>query len=256
MKRFIAAGLALSIIMTGLVYADDTAKNVKVDDVEIGESISHKGLSYIPVRAFADALGLEVEWVAESKTVVVTNGGPIYVTFKAGENGYTHARTAPIPMSGEPVIQDSLTYIPADAAAELFSLDIEEDETSVNFVTQSVPDVTESTEETTEAVTDEASEETTVGEAGETNSAEAEETDAGVEGVVAEVSDEEILFEDEELGQVRLNLGGDVVITDKDGSEIDASEIKAGDKLTVVYGEAMTMSIPPLNNPISITLSE
>ncbi len=250
MKRYIVSGLALALAAGSLVHADDVSKQITLNGESTeAQTAVYNGLDYVPVRALAEAYGLSVEWTGETKTVVITNGGPIYITFSIGENGYTFAKTAPMKLSGAPILENGRTFIPADAAAELLGLEITESEGVIDF---DVPDE----EAVTEEISEEATEEEPSAEAVGDEKEEQQDDDEVISGtgVISEISDEEILFDDSEKGEVRLTLGGEVVIYDKDGNEISAEDLEVGENAEVVYGKAMTMSIPPLNNPVSITV--
>ncbi|MBR2476803.1 MAG: copper amine oxidase N-terminal domain-containing protein [Clostridia bacterium] len=72
--------------------------------------------------------------------------------------------------------------------------------------------------------------------------------------VVGEVNVEEnmVLVNDTVLGEVKLVFAEDASITGIDGAAIKVADLKEGMTLEVVYGEAMTMSLPPINNPVSV----
>lgn len=53
-------------------------------------------------------------------------------------------------------------------------------------------------------------------------------------------------------GEVLLTIADETVITGIDGEEITLADIKEGMTIEIVYGEAMTMSLPPQNTPVSI----
>ncbi len=219
MKKKILCTIALigafstSAIASGSVAINGTA-------VENSSVMEENGNTYISVRPIAEALGLNVEWIGETKTVIISNGGPLYITFSIGENGYTFAKTAPMPLSGAPVIVNSTAYVPTDVITDLLSYEIKEENNVLNIITNK------------------------------------KETQITGNGVVTEVSDEEILFNDSVKGEVRLNKSDDVNVTDLNGNTVDINSITVDTKLVVEYGEAMTMSIPPLNNPVSIVVCE
>ncbi len=232
MKKKILCTLALIGAMSTSAFADSTTVAIDGKVVENSNVVVENGVTYIPVRPVAEALGLNVEWTAETKSVAISNGGPLYITFTIGENGYTIAKTAPMPLSAAPVIINSSAYIPADVVTDLLSFDIKEDKDTLNIITGNDTLVED------DVVSEEAVEpETVIG-----------------TGIVAEVSEEEILFNDEVKGDVRLNKSDAVKVTDEDGNEVDINSIDVDAKLKVEYGKAMTMSIPPLNNPVSITI--
>ena len=238
MKRKILCTLALIGAMSMQTFAaPNMAVTIDGKAVAGGNAVVENGITYIAVRPFAEAMGLNVNWEAETKTVTVTNNGPLSITFTIGENAYTFAKTAPMKLSGEPIVIDSASYIPADVVTDLLNYDVTAENNVVNIVTGS---------ETAE-------DEIVSGEAAEDESTENDSQEKAV-GTVKEVSESEILFEDDEMGQVRLNKSEDVIVKDSLGNDIDIDEIKEGDKLEVVYSDAMTKSLPPLNNPVSITL--
>ncbi|MEI3163521.1 MAG: copper amine oxidase N-terminal domain-containing protein [Lachnospirales bacterium] len=214
MKKKLLATLALTASMAVSAFAG-TAVTINGQAVENAQAIVENGATYIAVRPIADALGLNVEWKADTKTVVVTNGGPLYITFKIGVNGYTFAKTAPMELSGAPIVVDSTTYVPADVFTDLFEYTVTNENGTVNIVTED------------------------------------KESAVGF-GTVTEVSADEILFNDEIKGDVRLSKGDSVKVTDENGNDVDINSITVGTKLTVEYGDAETMSLPPLNNPVSI----
>ena len=214
MKKKLLATLALTASMAVSAFAG-TAVTINGQAVENAQAIVENGATYIAVRPIADALGINVEWKADTKTVVVTNGGPLYITFKIGVNGYTFAKTAPMELSGAPIVVDSTTYVPADVFTDLFEYTVTNENGTVNIVTED------------------------------------KESAVGF-GTVTEVSADEILFNDEIKGDVRLSKGDSVKVTDENGNDVDINSITVGTKLTVEYGDAETMSLPPLNNPVSI----
>lgn len=81
----------------------------------------------------------------------------------------------------------------------------------------------------------------------------AEATDKTI--VIGEVNAEEntITVTDSEMGEVVLAIGN-TEISDADGNKITIDALESGMKVEVEYGEVMTMSLPPVNNPISIKI--
>lgn len=239
MKKKLLCALALTGVMSVSAMA---APKVAVDYnvIDGSDIVEQNGISYFPVRAVAEAMGLTVEWKAEDKSVVVTNGGPVYITFKIGENAYTFAKTAPMELSGAPVIIDEKTYIPTDVITDLFAFEVIESDETYNIITkyQENTEVQESSADESQS---------------DKGFADLEEK-AAASGVVTDVNDEQIIFEDAERGTVILTKSDTVKVTDKNGNEADINSITTDMKITVEYGPAMTMSIPPINNPVSITI--
>lgn len=63
-----------------------------------------------------------------------------------------------------------------------------------------------------------------------------------------------ITVHDRNLGEVELILSEKTKIYDENGSETLFSNLKVGDLVEVEYSEVMTLSLPPMNNPLKISL--
>lgn len=72
--------------------------------------------------------------------------------------------------------------------------------------------------------------------------------------IVAIVNAEEnsVTVNDMVRGQVVLVIGEETAITGIDGAELKIADLKSGMTVEIVYGDIMTMSLPPINNPVSI----
>lgn len=206
---------------------------VILDDVKLlplGDTLA------FPVRQVAEALGYEVEWNGETKTISLTNL-PSYITFSIGKDGYTFARTAPMPLGQAPVIIEGTTYAPIallelinseDSAYEVNVLNNENDNFLV--ISQKETLVEEIIEETTEEV-----------------DAEEVATFSEVEIISFDTENNYMLVKDANLGEVALNLDSENLVINK------SKDFEIGQTIFVSYGEAMTMSIPPINNPLQIS---
>lgn len=76
-----------------------------------------------------------------------------------------------------------------------------------------------------------------------------------VEVISIDKENKQITVKDAKLGEVVLNMDGDVQIIFEDSSNVsDNYEFKVGQKLSVVYGPAMTRSLPPINSPVKLTI--
>ena len=69
------------------------------------------GVIIIPVRKYAEGIGLEVGWNGEDQSVTVGTI-PMGVSFKIGENSYSKARMTPFVLEKAPQIINDLTYVP------------------------------------------------------------------------------------------------------------------------------------------------
>lgn len=73
------------------------------------------GITMIPLRATATALGYEVKWVEETKEIMLGNG----ITLKPGVDQYHYMRMAPIQLGTAPEIIDGNTFVPLQFFTEV-----------------------------------------------------------------------------------------------------------------------------------------
>ncbi|MBR5156911.1 MAG: copper amine oxidase N-terminal domain-containing protein [Clostridia bacterium] len=185
----------------------------------------------LPIRAIAEELGFTVGW--DSGRITLTKG-PVYVTFAIGEDGYTFARTAPMQIGQAPELTDEKTYVPSNFFDEILGGEININQSGQIEIKHGEEAAAEVEEGEEEAVA-----------AGEASVVSVTEED----GFVA------VLVNDEALGEVQLNIGEETEITLADGEKGSVADIKEGMALLVEYGAAMTMSLPPQNNPVKITVA-
>ena len=195
------------------------------DNLISGVTKTFENHLFVPVRAIAEELGFSVEWIADTKTITLTNT-PQYITFNINSDGYTFARTAPIKLGYAPVLTEGVTYVPVEFLTEIMHLDVETLNNSITITTDNKSDdITDSEQDPI------------IGSA-----------------TVTSVEDGRISVNDEKLGEVVLIISEDTTIKSEDEKELTIEDITEGAQLTIEYNEAMTMSLPPINNPISITV--
>ena len=133
-KKSIALGMAISMLGSVSAIAGTTAsvaKNITVNGDKItATAITQDGKTLLPVRAVATALGLNVEWNAEQKSVVL-EALPLYVTFRTGVDGYTFAKTAPMPLGQAPIIIDSVTYVPVELFSDILAYTVDDTDNGI-----------------------------------------------------------------------------------------------------------------------------
>lgn len=211
-----------------------TPSSITVDDelIDNAKSISYENSVFIPIRAVAQALGFQVLWDNESKTVSLANM-PVFITFQIGVDGYTFAKTAPMPLGAAPKLIDNTTYVPIEVVSELMGLKTEKKGDTINIVSYKAE--TEENEQEFE------NNENIFG-----------------KGEIISIDEEnnQIVINDTAMGEVVLNIENNNIIKDNNGSIIEFSSLKEGDKLSVEYSPAMTMSLPPINNPVEIIIGE
>ena len=69
-----------------------------------------------------------------------------------------------------------------------------------------------------------------------------------------DVKEGTITVNDSVRGEVVLVVSEETKLLSANGEEIKIEDIKPEIKAEIVYGEAMTMSLPPINNPVSVKL--
>lgn len=207
----------LAILICFAVLGSSTAVFAAPEYIDIDgtviETTDYNGKCLIPVRAVAETMGYQVQWAADTKTVVLVKDAH-YITFTIGIDGYTFAKIAPMPLGCTPVIIDDTAYVPFEILTEIMNVD-------GSYVDDGF--VIKSNVESSKAV-------------------------------ITSVDNGNFQVEDEAIGQVILVVNDDTSLLDCDGNVISSQDLKVNNVIEVVYGEAMTMSIPPLNNPISIKL--
>lgn len=214
-KSLVALGVAAAMTLSVNAIADDG--NIVVNGKSVnGNVYTENGVNYVPLRSVSEALGFEVEWNGANKSVAISNM-PQYVTMTVGQDGYTLARTAPMPLGAAPIIKDSTTYVPTAVFDQLLDYVVENEDDTV-------------------AINDKVANEREVS--------------------VAEISEDGFLVNDEVMGEVMLIISDDTVIIDEAGVNVKAEDIKVGDVLTVEYSDVMTASLPPINNPVKIVVAK
>lgn len=271
--------LATSIVVpTSVMFAEETAvinsenetteipvdtNNAVIIDGSVlsnADVIVSNDVAMFPARKVFEALGYDVEWNNDTKTVTVSNL-PQYVTFKIGVDGYTFAKTAPFRIGTAPELVDGVTYVPVALLSEIFKMDVTVDRNEKILILTIVDDVEDTTEETTEGVSEESTEVVSEEDVSEESSENGENTEETTDTAVADVKvvsnkDNEIVVNDENLGEVVLILDDDCKIVFNDNSTGVIDDIKAGAEITVEYGDAMTASLPPINNPVKIVINK
>lgn len=227
-----------SAIQKNAIIIDDKA----LEDAEI---IISEEVQMFPARKVFEALGYTVEWNGEDSSVAVSKL-PHYVTFIIGVDGYTFARTAPMPLNKAPELIDGVTYVPVSLLTEIMNLDAvidENDNLKIKTVIEEDETIENSTEADQNSTNEEASEE-------ESNVNDNIEQNAEV----ISIAEGSILVNDKNQGEISLVLSENTELLFDDNTEASLEDIKEASKLYVEYSGAMTMSIPPINNPEKIVI--
>ncbi len=178
MKRISGAILSAVVVLNsvGFVYGGGNGISVKVNGNEINTNVSPQiidGRTMIPVRDIFEAVGAQVEWDSETKTISSSKGSKS-VSMSIGSN-VMYVDGEMVTMDTAPQIIDGRTVAPARYVAEAFGYNVEWDgENKIVIITEadsneeeensSVNDVSsqrETTTITTEAATEATTEATT-----------------------------------------------------------------------------------------------
>ncbi len=218
-KRIIAGVMACAIMIIGMTAFAENSKlainDVPVENAEVFKTDS--GVIYVPVRKICEALNMEVLWDGENEIITLVKL-PVYITFSPNGDGYTFAKTAPMLLGNAPILKNDTTYVPVNFIDEILQAEYE------------------------------------ISEDGKINIKYDVDNSVIVEVVVGEDLDENqiMVFDAEKNSEVVLNITEETVIVDENGAKVEADKIVEGMFVRVEYSEAMTMSIPPMTNAISI----
>ncbi len=233
MKKVIAALTASGILMSGAgvfaaeevtpISAPTTNEVVASPNPEFPLEITYNGATIVapvvtvdgvktvPLRQVMEGLNFTVTW-DEATQQVRCNRGPLEIGMTVGQDGYTVAKTAPIPMGAAPYLYNGeTTYVPVEVFTDLLGLrSFEETDGYVTIVDPA--QVTFKSYETTEFGT-------------------------------------RIVVSDPLRGEVVVNISDSTVLG---GEGINFETMSEGQELLVGYGLAMTMSIPPQTTAVCI----
>ena len=132
-----ATGTTTQTIADGDVPATSTTTTTVASDISVTVNgtpvvwtdaapfIDANNRTMVPLRAVADAMNLDVEWKADSRTAVFTRGDDVIMFVIGFKTAYT-SRTD-VAMDTEPVISNDRTYAPIRYLAEFFGYTVDWD---------------------------------------------------------------------------------------------------------------------------------
>ena len=219
-KRLVAGAAAAAMLISGAVFAEEE-KSIMINDVKLDGAqmfTTDENVTYIPVRRICETLGMTVEWDGENDMVTLVNL-PVYITFSPHADGYTFAKTAPMKLGSAPILEDGTTYVPLNFIDEILHAEY------------------------------------TTAENGDINIK--YEIDKSVVADVLEKNSENgrrflRVMDYKRNDEVILNFTDETAAVDAEGKAIGFEDIADDARLRVVYADAMTMSLPPITNAVSI----
>ena len=227
----LAVLLIVAVFTVTVAYAQETKLDytLTIDGELMDASVyQEEDILFIPLRAICEKLGFNVEWEAETRTVILEKL-PVYITFSADADGYTFAKTAPMLLGNAPKIINDRTYVPSSFIDE---------------VLQGTIEVTENAIDIKWAVEEEGTEETT------------EKTLYNKVTFIEKSEQGRILVNHFYIGDMLLNVTEETVIKNEAGEILTVDDLTTEKELKVKLGDAMTMSIPPQVNALEIIVTE
>ena len=269
-KQILAGTLALSIVISGtIVFADTETPNIPIEKSITQEKISvkenndikpikeeqviprmvigdktidlkgfnpyYKGDTLMgPLRTIAkDALGFEVTWNNEERSVELKNGAQ-WTKMKLGENSYFFARVAPFELSEAPELNHSITFVPIEFFSQVLKYEVSIEDGNLIIKNDNIE---------------------------KEDSTKKEQILHGfVKRIVETGGKKAILVGGGEsttgIDEILLHVNEDTQIVDKEGKTISVDDLKVGTKVEVTLPEIMTMSLPPQGTAIKIVVKE
>lgn len=226
MKKFIAITAAGVMALSSLAaMAQDNKVFVNGNEIANDYIVNESGEKMIPLRGICEELGFEVNWQEESRTIEIVKL-PIYITCSPDFDGYAFSRMAHQPLGTNPVLLEGTTYVPAAFVSEILGGTIE----SENDIK-----ITYGQEESEDAPVVE---------------------EAPIASVYAtEIGEDSLTVMDFVYGEVIVTVSEETEIVDFEGKKIALSDIDPTMQLNVTYGDAMTMSLPPMTNAEKIEVT-
>lgn len=98
------------------------ATSVSVNGTDIGYNPSEGVEGMLPVRKVAEALGMQVDWLGQTREVLINSG---MFSFKIDENSYVVGRMMPMTLDAAPVLVNDTTYVPYSFFTDVVGADVE-----------------------------------------------------------------------------------------------------------------------------------
>lgn len=223
MKKILAVAVA-GVMALSSIAAMAQGNKVIVNGNEIAKEyiVSENGEKMIPLRGICEELGFEVIWQEESRTIEIVKL-PIYITCSPDSDGYAFSRMAHQPLGTAPVLLEGTTYVPTAFVSEILGGTIEsENDVMISYGQEETPQIEE----------------------------------APVASVYAtQIGEDSLTVMDFVYGEVIVTVSEETKIVDSEGNEIALCDIDTTMQLNVTYGDAMTMSLPPMTNAKKIEVT-
>ena len=115
----LSASLAMAEDKDIMLISENPDSQIYVNETLLDKTTKTVGdAQFLPLRAVCEALGFEVQWIEESRTIEIVKL-PVYITCSPDRDGYTFAKTAPMLLGAAPTLIDDLTYVPQNFVDEI-----------------------------------------------------------------------------------------------------------------------------------------
>lgn len=227
MKKILGITVAGAVALSALAAMAQGDNKVIVNGNEIAADyiVNEAGDKMIPLRGVCEELGFEVNWIEESRAIEIVKM-PVFITCSPDFDGYAFSRMAHQPLGTAPMLIDGTTYVPASFVSDILGGSVDtSDDVAITYGEETEEDV-------------------------------AAPEEAPVASVYAtEIGEDSLTVMDFVYGEVIVNVSEETEIVDAEGKEIKLSDIDPTMQLNVTYGDAMTMSLPPMTNAVKIEVT-
>jgi len=102
---------------------DDSMINIYVNDILLENKTSYideNGITMLPVRAISEALGYDVSWNNQERSVNIGNN----TVFKIGINSYTNSQSQSKTLETAPIIKNDRSFVPLSFFKEILNVKV------------------------------------------------------------------------------------------------------------------------------------
>lgn len=124
MKKLASAALA-AFMLTSVFGAANAAEKITVHGTEektIENSIVKNDLTMVPIRDIAEALGFNIIWFGDTKSLVLWNDGFEFRAAVGSEKAEVNGKAAEL--AEAPYLENGLTYLPLRSVSELLNAEV------------------------------------------------------------------------------------------------------------------------------------
>lgn len=241
MKTGVAAA-ALTIALSGsslYAYADTSAPasissnpakvftiTVNGQTIEDGYQVSSAGQPMIAVRSLAEALGMEVKWVQDTKSSELTKG-IVWTQITTGEDAYNVNKML-VRLGQAPEILNNTQYVPLNFVSEVLYGNVAVEGSQIIITTNN------SNEEKQETV----------------------QTSGVITSLSTETGHPYVQINGNSAKGIVLNVSDDTKFLLANGDALELKDLKIGDQVEAEHAMFATLSLPPQSPVYKITVTE